>query len=508
MPRDSNRILLSCLALFIVACLCVSLLSIGGAGILAWTEGLPLIGQPTTSPESIPTNAVSSPTASLTPVPEGLALTPAPEQEASPQAGSPSPAPTRTRIAAQVPAEIASQMDALEDQVIDLRGLARLRPVERTLMTPEELRQHVIENFFDENSPQETRDEVISWAAFGLVEPGFDLYELEIDLYSEQVAGFYDDEVKTMYVVREEGFRGPERMTYAHEFVHALQDQHFDFANVLGYTDEACEEDQERCAAIRAMLEGDATLSEEQWLFNYATENDILELQQFYSDYESPVYDNAPAFLKEDFISPYLSGQAFVRYLYDQGGWSAVDQAYQDPPLSTEQILHPERYPQDNPHPVSLPDLISELGEGWREVDRNTLGEWYTFLVLAYGHEPDARLEIEMAENASQGWGGDAYAVYYQEDSGSTVMVLRSIWDSAGEARQFAEAFQVFASARFGEAILEQIDQNNRAIASMHLGWDTSASYTGFRLDGEQTFWVLAPDAELAEAVMARTQSQ
>jgi hypothetical protein len=85
---------------------------------------------------------------------------------------------------------------------------------------------------------------------------------------------------------------------------------------------------------------------------------------------------------------PYMSGMEFAQSLFDRGGWDAIDAAYANPPVSTEQILHPDRYPADQPVTVELPDLQSVLGDGWTELYTNVLGEWYTYLILSQNIDP------------------------------------------------------------------------------------------------------------------------
>jgi hypothetical protein len=240
-------------------------------------------------------------------------------------------------------------------------------------------------------------------------------------------------------------------------------------------------------------LEGDASLTDRQWLSTYATPQDFQEIQEFYSTFEQPVYDMTPAFLQEDFIFPYEEGVAFVEYLYDEGGWRAVDEAYRSPPVTTEQILHPDRFPSDQPKLVDLPDLIPVLGEGWREISRNTMGEWYTFLTLAHGLDPQARLDPEDASQAAEGWGGDSYTVLHNDQSGETAMLLVTDWDNSRDARQFADAFTEYASNRFGNP-----SQEGNGITS----WESTQDYTLFKLDGERTIWVFAPDKSRAESIL------
>jgi hypothetical protein len=344
----------------------------------------------------------------------------------------------------------------------------------------------VINDFLEDYSKEEAEEDALILSQFGLIDRDFDLYNLYIELFSEQIAGVYDNESKEMYVIQGEGFTGPERLTYAHEYTHALQDQNYDFENGLMYTDESCEEDSERCAAIQALIEGDASLTEFEWLVNFATAQDAREIQEFYNGYESPVYDSAPDFLKEDFLFPYSYGQLFVEYLFDDGGWAAVDQAYRNLPETTEQILHPERYPDDKPIDIQLPDFSGVLGDGWREIDRNVLGEWYTFLVFAHGNDPASRLTENVAKEASSGWGGDIYLVYLNDETGETVVVVDTKWETQADADEFRSAFTDYATKRFGEADVDQEDL---------IAWEYSNGYTALHLDGHDTIWISAPSS-------------
>ena len=304
-------------------------------------------------------------------------------------------------------------------------------------------------DFFEETTPEDTRNEVLELSLLGLLDPGFDLDTFYTDLLSEQVAGYYDNETKEMYVVGEQ-FGGIERLTYSHEYVHALQDQNYDIENGLHFDDESCELDSERCAAVQALLEGDATLAEMQWLPEYFTPEDYADYFEFYNNFQSPVYDSAPEYMKEDFMFPYTSGQQFVQTLFDQGGWDAVDAAYADVPVSTEQILHPERYPDDQPVKVDLADFTTALGEGWEEIDRDVMGEWWTYLVLAKGLDNAYRLDQETASAAAEGWGGDAYAAYYNSNTGEALLVISYVWDTQNDADEFASALVDYGQQRFG----------------------------------------------------------
>ena len=122
-----------------------------------------------------------------------------------------------------------------------------------------------------------------------------------------------------------------------------------------------------------------------------------------------------------------------------------MDNAYLDPPLSTEQILHPERYPADTPIWLEVPDLNVALGDEWREIDRNVLGEWYTQLML------NEHLPNEVAVEGAEGWGGDYYLAFYNNQTDQGAMVLVTQWDAMHDVHEFYAAFRDYGDSRFGE---------------------------------------------------------
>ena len=400
--------------------------------------------------------------------------------------GAPTETPPDTAPGA-ISAAVLAQMEEIERQVSALRGLQPTGPVRRALLTPDELRQRVLDDFLADYTEAEAADDVIELALLGLLEPGYDLWNLYLELYSEQVAGFYEDETGQMYVVQGAGFGGPERLTYAHEFVHALQDQTYDLDEGLGYSDERCESDTERCAGISSLIEGDATLLEEQWLRTYATERDFDEILNFYASFQSPVFDSAPAFLQKDFLFPYEAGLDFTRQLYLEAGWLGVDAAYGEVPLSTEQVLHPARYPDDPPIWLEASELADELGSSWREIERNVLGEWYTRLML------EAQIAPEAASAAAEGWEGDVYLVFRQEATARSALVLVTLWDGVGQAQEAFAAIREYADLRFGPG---QVDSGQAE-------WQGDFGMARLVRVSDQTLWILGPDAAVVETLGA-----
>lgn len=99
-----------------------------------------------------------------------------------------------------------------------------------------------------------------------------------------------------------------------------------------------------------------------------------------------------------DLMFPYEYGFTFVEFLFEKNGFDSIDAAFLDPPVSTEQILHPERYPWDEPKKVTLPELENTLGETWTLIDQNVMGEWSTYLILSQAYDRDHRLNDDLAK--------------------------------------------------------------------------------------------------------------
>lgn len=406
-----------------------------------------------------------------------------------PASTSPSRTPTLTQRPSLSPAtstaaglspDVIAAMDAIESQVSELRGLAPLAPTERRLIRPAELATLVKDQFLQDYTPSDALADSQLYALLGLVEPDFDLWDFYLQLYAEQVAGFYDDQDKIMYVVQGEGFDGPERLTYAHEFTHALQDQHFGLRDQLGYTESGCEQDSERCTGIQALIEGDATLLEDQWLRTYASQAEIDQILAFYSAYQTPVFDSAPAFLQATFTFPYTDGLTFVQWLYRQGSWAAVDAVYASPPLSSEVILHPERYGLDPPTRLAAPKSLADgLGPGWQMVNHGTFGELFIRQWL------EAFIPSEAAAKAADGWAGDFYQLF-RDDAGQTAMVFVATWDTIRDAQDASLAFRDYGDARFGD----------HHPTSTGYTWETDALSLVVDRQSNQTLVIVAPDPD------------
>ncbi|TET32259.1 MAG: hypothetical protein E3J69_09270 [Anaerolineales bacterium] len=425
--------------------------------------------------------------ASITTVPASqTAAIPTPTTTAAVPTPPPTPEVTDASACPPLDAALLLQMAEIESQVAQLRGIMPSESVSRSLLTSGELREHVIDDFLGDYTQEEALQDVRLLSRLGLIEPGIDLWQLYADLFTEQIAGFYDTETGEMIVVCGSGFGGVERLTYAHEYTHALQDQAYDIRDGLQYNNDACEDDSERCFAIQALIEGDATLLQEQWLRTFARDEDRSDLLEFFADFDMPVFDSAPAYIQSELTFPYFWGLHFIRTLYLDGGWAAVDTAYQNPPLSSEQILHPERYPKDPPVDLVSPNVSDALNSGWEKTVHDVLGEWATRMVL------NEYLPIDQASLAAEGWGGDLLLFFYQKEDDVDAFVLITQWDTMRDAHEFSAAFLDYGLSRYG-------DPERPSSTSARWLYEDGISY--FERVSNQTIWILAPDEQTLEAL-------
>lgn len=316
--------------------------------------------------------------------------------------------------------------ERIEQQVSELRGLAPPQIGPPDVINREQLAVELVELYDEEWTPEQLAADNLTLRAMGLLTEQQDIRELTEFLYAEQVLGFYDFRERRMVVVTDAGITPEAQITYAHEFTHAMQDAAFN----IGEGREEQEDDDAGLARI-ALEEGDATLAMFQWAFGNLDPDDLAGLGAT----PLPDMSGVPQWMVSQLEFPYLSGTTFVSGLWSSGGWDAVDAAYDDPPASTEQVLHPEKYLDEEP-PIAVPDagLADRMGEGWEDIESSAVGE----AMLAIWLEEMGLADADAAAAAS-GWGGDRLTVARGQD-GAWALAWRIAWDAPGQANEFLEA--------------------------------------------------------------------
>jgi hypothetical protein len=261
-------------------------------------------------------------------------------------------------------------------------------------------------------------------------------------LAAQPVAALYAWEQRQLYLATSASEESSaDQALMARAYAQALVDQRFDLTAM-----DARATTTDASLAIEALEAGDGLLLMAQYSYHDTSDADwaaLTALAQIDLPDRGASVEGAAAWQRVRSFA-YTEGRAFTEALLQAGGWAAVDRAYTDPPRSTEQVLHPERYlgQRDAPAWVTVPDIQAALGPTWTLLTRDTLGE---FVLRLYMEEA---LHPATAASAADGWDGDVLAVW-EQPGGRRVLVWRTLWDDAAQAEEFEQALRATITQRY-----------------------------------------------------------
>ncbi len=343
-------------------------------------------------------------------------------------------------------ADFIAAADEVLSQMSQITGLKLLTPLKKSLRSREEIRDYVIKQMNEEKNPAERYAGARSAEAFGLIPKGFDLDAFMIDVLTEQVEGLYDPKTHEFYIADWSPL-SDQRMVMAHELTHALEDQHFQ----IEAWERAARPNDDAELARDAVLEGNAMAAMVDYLM-LGTGRSLKDLPDFdpsmlVGDLSStPTLKKAPPFIKDALIFPYMSGLTFSAAVMKQSGWAAIPALFEKPPVSSQQILHPELYKSGKiPTNVSLPPLEKSLGSDWTKLEENVMGEFGWKEVLKQF------LDNDRAKSLAAAWDGDWYVVYEQKKSKRLVLVTRVHLDKLESAERFFGQYSEALEKKYSE---------------------------------------------------------
>lgn len=352
-----------------------------------------------------------------------------------------------TLLAAPVFAEDGDD-SANEDhfkRTTELRGLEfKVKPKVRYWKV-EELRKMMKEDFDAEFPEDKARDAQEVLFAFGLTPKGYELRKEYMDLMLEQIAGFYHPKTKILCLIDGKSGKGLEEETVIiHELNHALQDQHFDLTRLQ----DLVAKNDDMTQAFKSLVEGEATMV----MFDNVLQQHggagmtsdqvpgiegIIESQMKASGGVAgqEKLANAPPMIREGLLGVYIDGFKFCIALKRHGGWDDLNKAWADLPVSTEQVLHPDRYiERDMPQTVTIPAKIDGL-DGWEMVEENVIGEFGTRMVF----QTLKPKSPESGNKAAEGWDGDSFRLYKKGEP--RLLIWATVWDTEVDSKEFATAY-------------------------------------------------------------------
>jgi len=341
-----------------------------------------------------------------------------------------------------------TRADQVEQGIARFRQLAFTKPVPLVVKSRDQVQQMLLTELKRDHTDEELDLGGETGAMTGVYPPGMDLKSSSLNLMHSQIAAFYDPHAKQMVLVEgaidvslwnsassfvaQRDTTG--EMVLAHELTHALQDQHFHLEKMM----DAVKDNDDRDLALKALAEGDATLSGFGYVngnLDNSTINTILLRLADLPKTLAAQSGNVPLGLSAPLVFQYYDGARFVAYAYRRGGWGAVDAIYHDPPQATLQIMHPELYFNHTFTPANVRlDGYQPFLKDWSKVDDDNYGAFLLKVILRR-NLGDETPEVALADQ----WAGDRLIVL-RKGKALTILWLIAFSDDVS-AGKFAAAY-------------------------------------------------------------------
>jgi hypothetical protein len=326
----------------------------------------------------------------------------------------------------------------------NIRGLKIKKAVECRSSNREEVKGFVLKELQDKKNQDMLYYSDILYKSLGALPEDYNLTNGITELYTSQIGGYYDPKTKR-YVLAE---WIPEIMQMGiaiHELTHALQDQHY---NLTTYLDKPNITIDERLAR-QALVEGDATLvmydaTKQASGQLQISQQESVEQEMFSTVLSLGLINTVPEVLKTELVFPYVSGLRFAHYLLKKGGYKAIDKAFKNPPKSTEEVLHLEKYGSGKQE-FSIPKTQEMVSQKDNIVYTDTVGEFFIANLLG-----SSTTDKEKATQAAAGWGGDKIVIVKNDRSSkkSYTFFWTTLWDTELDAVEFFKEFLPFVKKR------------------------------------------------------------
>ena len=349
-------------------------------------------------------------------------------------------------------AEFLQAADEVLAEMSKILSLPVKEPLKKSVRSREEIREFLIRQMREDKDDTKRYADQKALEALGLIPRGYPLDQKLLALLTEQIAGLYDPREREFFIA---DWTQPaeQRVIMAHELTHALQDQYF---HVEKWEEEVKAND-DASLARESVLEGSAMIAMYDYLLRSTgkTTRDITDFDPgmlIGDTNDSPELAQAPMVIQDEITFPYLPGANFVlRALKEWDGWHDFHRLFENPPASTQQILHPDLYFRGvMPARVDLTPVTKVVPRGWKKLDENVLGEFAVDEILKQF------LGKERADKIAPSWSGDRYAVYQRESGMQTLLLIRLKLADVPAATRFFEAYR---------NLLEKKDEKRTAVS-------------------------------------------
>src|SRR6202790_5881588 len=360
-------------------------------------------------------------------------------QQTAPPASLPPPATAQS-------AEFLQAADEVLVEMSKLLSLPILSPLKKSLRSREEIRAYLLQKMKEDKDANKRYADQKSMEKFGLLPKDYPLEQTLVKVLTEQIAGLYDPDSKEFFIANW-NTEADERMVMSHELTHALQDQHF---HIDKWTDAAKPNDDAELARD-AVLEGSAMAA----MLDYGVggKGSIRDLVDFYpallmGDLDSsPELSKAPKVLQDELLFPYLAGIKFTQHLLKAAnGWPDFYKVFDKPPVSTQQIMHPDLYLQGVvPAKIELPAAKGVVSSDWKKLDENDMGEFGVQEILKQF------LPKNRSTTLAAAWAGDRYAIFENPKNKRTLLLFRIRLASDAAAARFFGAYSEILEMKYDQ---------------------------------------------------------
>jgi hypothetical protein len=335
-------------------------------------------------------------------------------------------------------------------QMSEILELPIREPLKKSLRSKQEVRDYLIrEEKEDKNDAERYADEK-SLEAFGLIPKDFPLDSFMLDVLTDQVAGLYDPKAKEFYIA-DWIAADEQKPVMAHELTHALEDQSFHidpWIKAARPNDDAelARDSVSEGSAMAAMV--DYTLREEKMSVRDLPDVTTLIRSGAVAEMDKdPKLSKAPIYIRDELLFPYLAGTSFSQqFLKAHTGWSDLKLVFENPPVSTQQIIHPNLYLAGvKPLAVTLPNWKGIIPADWSLLEENVMGEFGLAEVLKQF------LGQQRADALSPAWTGDRYAVFENGKTKEIMLVFRVALDKDEDAARFCGQYSEALELKYKE---------------------------------------------------------
>ena len=325
--------------------------------------------------------------------------------------------------------EVLAQMSTILDLPIK-------EPLKKSLRSKQEIREYLVREENEDRNDAERYADDRTLEAFGVIPKGFPLDSFMLDVLTDQVAGVYDPKNKEFYIADWIPV-DDQRSVMAHELTHALEDQSFHIEPWIKAAHQNIDAESARQAvsegsALAAMV--DYSLLDEKMGVRDLPDVAVLIRPGAESEMDKDLnLAKAPPYIRDELLFPYLAGTTFSQqFLKAHTGWSDLGILFENPPVSTQQIMHPDVYLAGvKPEKVFLPEWKGLVPPEWKFLEENVMGEFFLGEVLKQF------LGKDQSEMLASAWKGDRYAVFEDAKTKQTRLLFLLALDSEEDAARF-----------------------------------------------------------------------